>query len=265
MTAKISPARRLAFLQALEASGNLSLSAERAKVSRSWVRLHRGRDPAFDAECRAALAAAKARLGEASGRAPPEGWGFLDGEELVVKGVGGSRGAGAAGTAAEAETGVRIPTPGTGGKRVQIARARIRQWSPRVEDRFLATLAATCNVKAACAEVGMTAASAYAHRKRWRAFAERWQEALETGYARLEFALLENGANLFSAAEMPPEVPMRGMTVDHAIHLLHTHKHAVRGLQTKRWARRPSLDAVRASIERKVNAILGARRLEGRG
>ena len=75
---------------------------------------------------------------------------------------------------------------------MQIARARLKQWTPRIEDRFLAVLAATCNVKAACAEVGMTAASAYAHRKRWPAFAGRWDEAVEEGYARLEFALVEN-------------------------------------------------------------------------
>ena len=51
------------------------------------------------------------------------------------------------------------PPAGAGqarGRRVQIARARVKQWTPRVEDRFLATLAATCNVKAACAEVRMT-------------------------------------------------------------------------------------------------------------
>jgi hypothetical protein len=64
---------------------------------------------------------------------------------------------------------------------VQIARARLHQWDARVEDRFIETLAATCNVKAACAAVGMTQTSAYEHRKRWRAFAARWDEARRSG------------------------------------------------------------------------------------
>ena len=51
-----------------------------------------------------ATAAAKARLGAHPERRPPSGWGFPDGEELLVKGTGGSG----------------------GGKRVQIARARRR-------------------------------------------------------------------------------------------------------------------------------------------
>ena len=41
MVAKTSPARRAAFLRALAASGKRALAAERAKVSRSWVMLHR--------------------------------------------------------------------------------------------------------------------------------------------------------------------------------------------------------------------------------
>ena len=160
--------------------------------------------------------------------------GSLDGEELVVK--------------------------GTNGRRVQIARARLRQWTPRVEDRFLATLAATCNVKAACAEAGMTAASAYGHRKRWPAFAKRWDEAVETGYARIELALVENGGNLFSSPELPPEAPMPPMTAAQAIHILHMHKHQVHALGKapgKSWRPPPSLNdpQIRASILRKFEAL----------
>lgn len=127
MSAKISAARRAAFLKALRETGNQTIAHERAKVSRSWVQLHRSTDPQFKADVAAAVAGARADLSRADGRRPPSGWGFLDGEELVVKGSGGSG----------------------GGRRVQIARARVKQWTPRIEDRFLATLGATCNVKAA--------------------------------------------------------------------------------------------------------------------
>lgn len=198
MTAKMSEARRRKFLAALAATGNQTLAAERAKVSRSWVTLHKANDPDFRRAMDEAVAAAKARLGGHGARKPPTGWGYLDGEELVVKGTGGSG----------------------GGKRVQIARARLRQWSPRVEERFLAALGATCNVTAACAEVGLTVASAYNHRKRWPAFANRWDRVLEDGYAQLEAELLDAGSNLFSNPAPAEPGPLRNMTVAYAIELL---------------------------------------------
>lgn len=178
MSHKTSPARRAAFLQAVAETGNQTIAAERAKVSRSWVQLHRTADPEFRRELEAALGQARDGLGGHGARKPPSGWGHLDGEELVVKGTGGSALRDAAGAAPQDER--------RKGKRVQIARARLKQWTPRVEERFLAVLAATCNVRAACAEVGMTAASAYAHRKRWPGFAARWDDAIAAGARRLE-------------------------------------------------------------------------------
>lgn len=138
------------------------------------------------------------------------------------------------------------------------AAARLKQWTPRVEQRFLATLAATCNVKAACAEVGFTQASAYGHRKRWPAFARRWDEAIADGYARIEAALVENCCNLFSTPEVPPEAPMPPMSVDQAIHLLHMHKHQVHGLGKapgKSRRRPPTLEELKPGILRKFEAF----------
>lgn len=67
-----------------------------------------------------------------------------------------------------------------------------------MEKRFLETLSATCNVKAACAEVGLTPASAYAHKKRWQGFADRWKQALEDGYTQLEAGLVFAAGNFLS-------------------------------------------------------------------
>ena len=102
------------------------------------------------------------------------------GEELVVRGVG--RG---------------------GGRRVQVARARLRQWTPRIEERFLAALMATGNVKASLAEAGMSKGSAYAHRERWAGFARRWHEAIAFADMQLTHALLHHAANPFSPAGLP--------------------------------------------------------------
>ncbi|MDT8760821.1 hypothetical protein MZO42_19140 [Sphingomonas psychrotolerans] len=175
MSRKTSMTRREAFFRAPTETGNQTIAAERAKVSRSWVTLHRAQEPGFRARMEA-IGAARARLRAAAGVAPATGWGSLDGEELVVR--------------------------GSNGRRTQIARARLRQWTPRAEQRFLGTLAATCNVKAACAEVGLTTASADAHAERWPNFAARWAEAVEVGYMRIEAALLERAGD--PGAELRP-------------------------------------------------------------
>ena len=142
MSAKTSPARRAAFLTALGETGNYTIAAVHAKVSRSWVTLHKTDDPEFRAACEAAVA------GAAGGSAKPSAkWGYIDGEEMVVR----------AGN----------------GRRAVVARARLRQWTPRTEGVFLRTLAASANVKLACAAAGLNVASAYVHRTKWPAFAER--------------------------------------------------------------------------------------------
>lgn len=242
MSRKIRAARAGAFLAALAASGNVTLSAERAKVSRSWALARRKENAEFATAWAAAVASAKARLAAGDSRAPPSGWGFLDGAELVVR--------------------------GTNGRRVQIGRARLTQWTARVEARFLAALSSTCNVSAACAEVGMHPPSAYSHRRRWSTFARRWDEAIATGVTRLEIALLHNGCNLFSDPEMPPEVAMSGMTADHAIHLLNMHRRTANERQGRRastfWRGHvaPRLEDVQDSILRKIAAVKQERLLD---
>lgn len=202
MSAKMSAARRAAFVKALAETGNITVAAERAKVSRSWVQLHRSTDHAFDSACRAAVAEARERLSGHGERRPPSGWGFAGGEELVVKGARSAS-----------------------GRRVQVARARIRQWTARAERRFLEALAATCNVKAACAAVGLTQASAYGHRKRWPAFADKWDQVIDDSMWRIEAALLEAGCNPLSAGEEAEiDVPIREMTAAEGLYLLEMHK-----------------------------------------
>jgi hypothetical protein len=217
MSAKMSAARRAAFLKALSETGNITVSAERAKVSRSWVRLHRSGDAGFDSACRASLDSARSKLldhardersGEKRGsNRPPSGWGFAGGEELVVKGT----------------------RSGTG-RRVQVARARIKQWTSRVERRFLAMLLATANVTASCRAVGMTPASAFGHRSRWPRFAALWDAAVTEGSLRIEMETVMGGVNFFSDTDLPDDVPVVAMTAAEAIHILHMTKHKTRGI-----------------------------------
>ncbi len=249
MTAKMSEARRRAFLSALRATGNQTLAAERAKVSRSWVQLQRTSDPEFRRDVADAVATAKVRLGGHAARRPPTGWGYLDGEELVVKGTGGPRKDSGPPGARHAEL---------GGKRVQIARARLKQWSPRVEKRFLETLSATCNVKAACAEVGLTPASAYAHRQRWQGFADRWEQALDSGYAQLEAGLVFAAGNFLSGE---PEVgPIRNVTMATALEMWeargrHERARAAMRHSPLRARREPDIEEIRAMLLHRIAVI----------
>jgi hypothetical protein len=238
MLKKMSQRRRAAFLRALEATGNQTLAAERACVSRSWVCKERSLNAGFDAACRAAIGAAKERLTEAGENAPPSGWGHLDGVELVVRGARG--------------------------RRVQVARARAGQISPKVEDRFLAVLAATCNVKAALAAAGISKSAAYTHRKRWPGFARRWHEALEVGELRLELAVAHHAANPASSTGLPEPAPMAILlTPEQALHSLHMHKNRLFGLGRRpgRQGRPPGIEQVTAKIVRICELIKRGRGL----
>lgn len=230
MSAKTSEARRRAFFAALAATGNQTIAAERARVSRSWIQLQRTRDPAFRQAVEEAVAAAKAHLRDGDGIAPPTGWGSLDGEELMVR--------------------------GTNGRRVQVARARQHEFSPRVEARFLAVVAATCNVKAACAVIGMSPTGVYAHRRRRRDFADRWDRAIETGYLRLEMGLLERCGSLFAGDLIEhgaEDALVTGqITVDQAMRLWFHHRQRVHGIGRKRTRAEVTGDVAVVEVRRRV-------------
>jgi hypothetical protein len=198
MTKKTSKARTDAFFKALTETGNQTISAERACVSRSWVSQHRASDPAFKARMEACIAQARARLSRLGAIKPDAKWGNIHGEELVVR--------------------------GSNGRRAQISRARIGQITPRVEARFLVVLARTCNVKLACQAVGLSAAAAYNHYDRWVEFARAWDDAAKNGELALEAAMLENGIRSLDphadGLAEEPALPMQPMSVDDAIRIL---------------------------------------------
>ena len=206
MSAKTSAARTDAFFTALAETGNQTISAERARVSRSWVSLHRSADPEFKARMEACVAEAREQLSAASAVKTSAKWAVIDGEELVVR--------------------------GSNGRRAQVSRARLKQWTARGEARFLSVLSATCNVKMACNAVGLSVPSAYMHRYRWPGFAKAWDAAVEEGYASLEAAMLENAMASLEPqdprfADFEPAFPMEKMSPAHGMALLYMHKNKV--------------------------------------
>lgn len=240
MSDKMSEARRAAFLAALAQSGNQTLAAERAKVSRSWVVQLRRTDATFRRDTDAAIAAARARLAAAASVQPPSRWRDQQGEELIVK--GGNR------------------------RRVQIVRARLMAITPRVEARFLAALSQTCNVLAACRAVGVSAPGIYDHRDRWPDFARRWDRAIADGYDALTFATIAAAGAMLGDAEMTPEPGMAPPTVAQAIEAMRLHQRRMRGEGCRRsWRRRPhTMDEVRSEVLKRIEAIAGAARHKAR-
>ena len=137
------------------------------------------------------------------------------------------------------------------------------QWSDEAEEIFFDHLAASCNVRASAAAAGFTTFTVYRQRRMRPEFATRWQAVLEQGYARLEIALLEAATNSIEGVELDAERPIPKMTVEQALNVLRAHRSELRGDGKRRpgWrAPPPTLDQVRASIEKKVRAIKAARR-----
>ena len=143
------------------------------------------------------------------------------------------------------------------------ARARAGQIGPSAEDRILAPLAATCNVSAPLAEAGFSKSAGYSHRRRWPAFARRWDEAIELGAVRIEFALLGYAGNPFARADLPDPAPMPERTPDDMLNSLYMHKRLLAGSGGRpgRAPRPPSIEEVTAKIVRGCEAIERGRRL----
>ena len=73
---------------------------------------------------------------------------------------------------------------------LQVKACRADGWTKARRQLFLDTLAQTCNVGLAARTAGVARHTPYALRRRDAAFAALWQEALASGYDRLEEALL---------------------------------------------------------------------------
>lgn len=125
-------------------------------------------------------------------------------------------------------------------RRLIAVKASARNTTAAQRRRFFAELAASCNVKHACAVAGISKSTAYRLRNDGGGFAEAWQQALEAGYVRLEMALIEralatvegDGAGGGADASAPDGdadggVAVAAMTVAQAIALLGKHRASV--------------------------------------
>jgi hypothetical protein len=140
----------------------------------------------------------------------------------------------------------------------QVIRSTGKRWSEDAEATFLDHLAATCNVTASAEACGFSGAAIYYRRRNDPAFAERWQAALETGYARIEMLLVQRTIDALEGFAPDPDTPVLApKTFNEARQILGHHRAAVEGgpRSRRQWARPRSLDEMRDSILRKLEAI----------
>jgi len=141
----------------------------------------------------------------------------------------------------------------------QVVATRGHRWSDGAEAKFLDHLAATSNVTLAAKACGFTTQALYTRRRNDPAFMQRWDTALEIGYAHVEMLLLQRTIEVFEGFAPDPEAPVRvpEVSVQDALILLGHHRRKMEGGPRSRreWARPRSLDEVRDSILRKLEAI----------
>lgn len=139
----------------------------------------------------------------------------------------------------------------------QIIRSRGQRWSEEAEGRFLDTLAATCNISAAAEAAGFTRFTCYKRRRRDPAFAQRWDAALEQGATRIHALLLQRAIEALEGFEPDPDTSIPTMTVNEALAVLGAHRRTIEGgpRSRRQWARPRSLEEMRESILRKLEAV----------
>jgi hypothetical protein len=125
-------------------------------------------------------------------------------------------------------------------------------WTARKKKAFLETLAATCNVRRACARAGLSDRSAYAERAKDPVFREDWQTTLESSRGVLQTMLIERcgrGSRVSAGEAADDDTPFDDpatMDTRLALTLLKQHEGGDtrwRGSRPPRYATREETDA----------------------
>ncbi|MGN6278792.1 MAG: hypothetical protein ACTHM8_08720 [Sphingomonas sp.] len=200
-----------AFLKALERTGNIRLAARQIGVAYGTIQHRRRVHPVFAQRIDAALAFAQARLAAQGGAKRP---GKSAGEADPHRTRGGEA--------------VVVALPDGG---LQMRAAHPGKLTRDCEQAFLAALSATANVRLSAAAAGASVAAFYRRRRRNPAFAREMRLALETGYERIECALIEGWlpeAHQDDAWRHNDPPPVPAMTASQALQLLYLHQKEAR-------------------------------------
>lgn len=209
-----------AFLKALERTGNIREAARAIRRSPATLHHRRGAHPAFAQRWDAAITVAQARLNQRGGKQGPRGGPVnanrtQGGEPVVVQRRDG---------------------------KLQLRRAQPGKLTKQCEQAFLAALSATANVRLSAAAAGASPRAFYRRRRTNPGFAREMQLALETGYERLEMALMQSfmveAHDDDAWHNDPPPIPK--MTPEQALQLLYLHHKTA-----KLWAEAPYMNTRR--------------------
>lgn len=186
-----------AFLAELRRTGNAREAARRVGAHRAKFTKRRARHPGFAVQWEAALAFAQEALARSLAR-------DRQAEPTLLRRPDGC---------------------------LQLRRARPGGIDRAGRTRFLAALSACANVRLAAKAAGFSHAAFYHHKRRDPAFAREWRLALETGYIRLEAALLggwmpDGRADDAWQHNDPPPIPP--MSAAQALQLLFLHQKEAR-------------------------------------
>lgn len=143
-------------------------------------------------------------------------------------------------------------------RRRQIRRVKEIGWTSEKRQRFLDTLAVTCNVHIACAETGMSKAGVYQLRRRDPEFAGLWRDALLMGYDRLEERLLRAaGAGVNDVEFGGGDAPETPFDAELALTLLRAHRPTVEGRRKRRGGEihRMSREEAEAALSKRLDAL----------
>lgn len=185
-----------AFLAELERTGNARDAARVTGLNRSMLTKRRNADPDFAQRWEAALTLAAARL------AKPD---QAQGPARVVRSKG----------------------------RLQLRVSKTRTIDRDAEQRFLAALSATANVRLSAAAAGFAHSSFYARARNHPGFAREMRVALAVGAERLEAALLESSlpeANVHDHWRHNDPPPIPAMTAAQAMQMIAWNDRRAKGL-----------------------------------
>lgn len=132
------------------------------------------------------------------------------------------------------------------------------RWTKAMRADFLDHLAATCNVKASAAAIGVNPASVYALRRHDPAFVAEWDKALDHGYQLLETMLVGHALTGNGGQQVDDGVPAFGkVEVDTALRVIAARRSI--GADRTRRGETPRPRATKAetdaAILKKLNAI----------
>ena len=223
-----APRWTIAFLRALERSGEVEAAALDAGIDKSTAYARRKAHPDFAEAWENAL-----RL--RSGRAEEEVqerigfWAKVKGK-VTPKLLGGTNGMQDPSTIESSFDGppphrVRdreelLASTSLGGKMVRAGPGR---WNAAAEKRFFDELAATANVRRACAAAGVSTNAVYARRMKRPDFRAKWDAVLETGRAAIEMHLVETARKSFDPDDLDLGDVQPKVSVAEAIRIVQLH------------------------------------------